>query len=143
MVTHAQTGTRHRGWDYAAAWRRAQARIAAASGLDVVAESAADVEPVQRARRAADIAAPANMRLILALTHGTSLADLAKERHGVRIMADLAFRQLAVVGLKSGESVEHDVSDRLKSALGLWFGSSGEGDEGHDDLARARRATEE
>ena len=142
MASHANTGKRKHGWDFARAWTRAQARITAAAGVDAVTESNVEVEPVARARRLAEISAPADMRLTLALTHGTSLEELDAGRHAVRVMADMAFRRLAVVGLKSGESVEHDVSDRLKDALGLWFG--GDGDRvAPDEPARAERATED
>ena len=103
------------------AWQRAKRRIQGAAELDVDAELREVPEPVARARRLAELAAPMDMRLTLALGLGCSVAELEHERHGVRVMGDLAFRRLAIVGLKSGESIEHDVSDRLKDALSRFF----------------------
>jgi hypothetical protein len=127
--THPDDGERPYGWDFAKALKLARRRIAAAAGIAATHADESNAEPVQRARRRAEAAAPALIDLAQALTLGSDPAALDARRGGVRIMADLAVRQLAMVGLKSSEAIEHDMSDRMAEFLDRFL----------DPQARARR----
>lgn len=106
-------------WDFTKALKLARERAAKAAGAALVNE---EPEPVQRARRTLEHAAPALVNLTLALTLGTDPEELDRRRGGVRVMADLAVRQLAAVGIKTGETVEHDLSERFTDAMARFFG---------------------
>jgi hypothetical protein len=112
-----------RRWDFAVAFDRAQARIRQAAGGKLEVEES---DPVQLAMARARHAAPALVNLVQALTLGTDPEELDARRGGVRIMAELATRQLAIVGLKSGEVVEHDLSERFQDAMQRFFGPPGD-----------------
>ena len=104
------------GWDYTRALTKARARISKANKDGA--------EPVPEARTRAERAAPALIDFLQAVTLGSTPTELDQVRGGLRIMADLALRQAAMVGLKSVEGVEHDVSDRMRDFLATWMTSS-------------------
>ena len=117
-----RTGRRY-GIDLAQAWRKAKARILEASGVsaDVASRTA---EPVARARKLAELAAPADMRLSLALTLGASPAELEQDKSGARLMLEGAHKRLGIVGLRSGDSLEEGMSDRMAGFLRAWFNAA-------------------
>ncbi len=79
-------------------------------------------DPVENARELARQYAPADMRLGIALTHGTDLDQLEWLRASSRLVADYASRRLAVVGLKAGESLSLEPSDKFVDFLERWRG---------------------
>ena len=120
MKARKGPGVRRYGLDLTECWRRAKARILEASGLNPdVARSV--VEPVARARRLAELAAPADMRLSLALGLGASPADLETDKAGARLMLEAAHKRLGIVGLRSGDSLELGASERMTDFLRAWF----------------------
>ena len=115
-----QNHRRRHGVDLAEAWQRAKRRILEASGVS--ADQAARVaEPVGRARRLAELAAPADMRLSLALTLGVSTADLEQDKSGARLMLETAHKRLGIVGLRSGDPLDEGASERFTAFLRAWF----------------------
>ena len=104
------------------AWQRALEAARTTSGADVEAEIARVKDPVGRARRAAELAAPGNMRVALALALGTTPAEIEKDKAGYRMIAEDAHRLLAMVGLRAGEAVEVEMSDRMQDFLTRFFG---------------------
>ena len=60
------------------------------------------------------------MILLAGVSHGLAPDEVEAYGKPLRMVADLAQRRLSMVGLKSGEAVEHDMSDRLRSFLELW-----------------------
>jgi hypothetical protein len=103
------------------AWKRAQARLQAVDPdlpADLIEAVADRTGPVERARGLAELMAPADMILLAGVTHGLAPDEVEAYGKPLRMMADLAQRRLSMVGLKSGEAVEHDMSDRLRSFLG-------------------------
>ena len=105
------------------AWKKAQARLQAVDPdlpADLVAAVADRTAPVERARGLAELLAPSDMILLAGVTHGLAPGDVEAYGKPLRMMTDLAQRRLSMVGLKSGEAVEHDMSDRLRSFLELW-----------------------
>lgn len=134
-------------WSFTRALEKANARIADAAGVSPDSIDGDSTDPVQQAMSRARHAAPATMRLIQALTLGTDPDELDRRRGGVRIMAELAVRQLAIVGMKTGETVEHDVSERFTQAMALFFDKPGGETTAprvieHDPGEPARRLTE-
>ncbi len=110
------------GWDFVKALALARKRIGAAGKVDVPTYTDSAKNPVERARRTAEAAAPALIDLTQALTLGTDPEELDRNRGGLRIMSELALRQLSIVGLKTGELVEHEPSERFTNFLMGWFG---------------------
>ena len=105
------------------AWKKAQARLQAVDPdlpADLVAAVADRTGPVERARGLAELLAPSNMILLAGVSHGMAPDEVEAYGKPLRMMTDLAQRRLSMVGLKSGEAVEHDMSDRLRSFLELW-----------------------
>ena len=78
-------------------------------------------EPVGRARRLAELAAPADMRLSLALGLGATAADLEADKAGARLMLEAAHKRLGIVGLRTGEGLEEGMSDRMARFLAVWM----------------------
>ena len=113
-------GRRRYGLDLTECWRRAKARILEASGQSADVARAV-IEPVARARRLAELAAPADMRLSLALGLGASPADLEQDKAGARLMLEAAHKRLGIVGLRSGDSLELGASERMTDFLRAWF----------------------
>src|SRR5438876_5173747 len=74
------------GWDYVKALALARKRITAASKVDVPTYAGAAKNPVERARRSAEAAAPALIDLTQALTLGSDPDELDRRRGGVKIM---------------------------------------------------------
>lgn len=111
------------------AWKRAQAAMLALDEGGTPGEMAARLKsipgPVERARAIAEAAAPADMVLLTALTHGMAPADLEQYARALTHVSGLAQRRLSVVGLKAGEVRELDISDRLRDALARWNGADG------------------
>lgn len=109
-------------WNFASAYRLASQRVAVASGVSVEAHEQQEREAggVKRAREQFEIAAPALVRLQLALTLGTSPEELDRVRGGARLMLESIKQSLAVVGLRAGEDVSVDISDRMQAFLGRW-----------------------
>jgi hypothetical protein len=115
-----------------AAWNRASGVLHEATGQDPDREMAKEQNPVSQARRLAELSAPADMRLSVALSHGMTLAKLEDNRAGARLASDLAFKRLSIVGLRSGEPVEVEVSDRMRDFLERFFGRPKSDDEPPD-----------
>lgn len=133
-------------WDPIKAYARAVEHLAV-SGIsaDELIAATKDDQPVGKARRYADLAAPAMMRLQLAVVLGTSPEDLDRWRGGFRIMLDGIKTSLAIVGLRAGEEISVEPSDKLLRAMERWR-TAGELPEGeapivldHDPGEAARR----
>jgi hypothetical protein len=107
-------------WDFIAALRIARERIAAAAGKTVDDVEAAEGDHVARARSYIGMAAPALARLQMALTLGTSPEELDRVRGGARIMLESIKQAHAIVGLRAGEEVSVDLSDRMRGFLERW-----------------------
>lgn len=130
---------RRYGVDLGKAWQAAKGLIRQASGLDVDREARKVRDPVGRARRMAEVAAPADMRRSLALGLGAGIDDLERDKAGARLQLEAAHRRLSIVGLRSGEIVETDVSDRMQDFLSRFFKPAGarrargDSEDGHED----------
>jgi hypothetical protein len=121
-VTPRRTPVLRSGW-MLLAWKKAQARLRAVDPdlpADLVAAVSDRTGPVERARGLAEFMAPSDMILLAGVTHGLAPAEVEAYGKPLRLMTDLAQRRLSMVGLKSGEAVEHDMSDRLRGFLELW-----------------------
>ena len=81
---------------------------------------AAEGDHITRARTYLAMAAPAFSRLQVALTLGTSPEELDKLRGGARLMLESIKQAHAVVGLRAGEDVSLDLSDRMQTFLTRW-----------------------
>lgn len=103
--------------DLAKAWKRAQKAIKDASGLDVVKETRKVADPVQRARRIAEVSSAMDMRLSVMLTLGCDPDELERDKSGVRLMLEGAHKRLGIVGLRTGEAIEHDLSPRFQAFM--------------------------
>ncbi len=109
------------GVDLARAWPRARRAIETASGQRV-REIREIAEPVPRARRLAELAAPALLRLRLALELGTSPEELSEDRSGCALMLEGSHRDLARVGLGSADFGDTGgLSERMTRFLAVWF----------------------
>lgn len=113
-------------WDFAKAYRQAQQRIADAAGVPLEAVMQADGDHVARARKGAEMAAPALLRLQLGLTLGTSPEELDRVRGGARLMLESIKQLHAVVGLRAGEEVDIGLSERMQGFLTKWQERRGE-----------------
>ncbi len=113
-------GARVYGLDLAKCWTRAKQRIKDASGINPDVASTI-IEPVARARRLAELAAPADMRASLALTLGASAEELEQDKAGARLILEGAHKRLGIVGLRSGDSIEEGMSERMAGFLRAWF----------------------
>jgi hypothetical protein len=118
-------------WNLAAAWKRAE-RVRQATHPVTLTEP--DVrgqavqlssDPVTRAKEIAAQFAVADMRLSLALSHGTDLETLEALRAGSRFVAELAHKRLSILGLKSGEAVSLEPSERMAEFLERWHAAGG------------------
>lgn len=107
-------------WYDLAAWRRV-VELARAQGIDLELELKRERDTVSRARRIAELLAPLDMIQSASISHGTSPGDVEVLNRAYRLKAELAHRRLSIVGLKSGEVLEADVSDRLRDALTRFF----------------------
>ena len=107
-------------WDFCKALDTARQRIAEAAGVPVAEVEAAEGSYVARARKHAELASPALMRLQLALTLGTSPEELDRVRGGARLLLEACKQTLAVVGLRAGEEVSVDLSERMQGFLERW-----------------------
>lgn len=119
------TGTRRYGLDLAEAFKRARAIIKDASGYDVVRESRKRRDPVERARRMAEVSAPADMRASIALTLGVTPDELERDKSGARLILEGTHKRLSIVGLRAGDSVEHDLSEKMHDVLARFYVGSG------------------
>lgn len=104
------------GPDFEALWTEAAARIKRAGGLDIDREARAVHDPVQKARRLAEVAAAADMRLTIAYGHADPRTHEPVKGY-VSLALQAAFRRLAAVGVRSGDVVEHDLSDRFQDFM--------------------------
>ena len=114
--------TRTYGLDLVKCWQQLRKRVYDATGLDIDQEMRQAGEPVARARRGADVASATAMRTLLALTQGASAADLETDKSGARLMIEGSRAVLSIVGLRAGDVLEHDFSDRFKDALSAFYG---------------------
>lgn len=112
-------------WDWGAAFETACDRLKDATGTDVWAAIEAIESPVEKARVMAELFSPADMVLSLGLGLGTSREELEKHPRAVRLITELAHRRLSIVGLKSGETVQADMSDRMQEFLTRFFERAG------------------
>lgn len=121
MVCHVEV-RRPEAWNFATAYRLATSRVAMASGLtpDEYEQRERGDNGIRRAREQFEIAAPAMVRLQLALTLGTSPEELDRVRGGARLMLESIKQSLAIVGLRAGEEVSVDISERMKGFLEQW-----------------------
>lgn len=111
---------RRYGLDLTVCWANAKRRMLAASGINPD-QATAEREPVARARRLAELAAPADMRLSLALGLGATAADLEADKAGARLMLEAAHKRLGIVGLRTGEGLEEGMSERMTRFLAVWM----------------------
>ncbi len=114
----------HRGW-LARFWPVAQQQIRRLDPLapkDLEAELGREADPVTRARRVAELAAPADMKVLTTITHGLPAAVALTHHRPLTLISELAQRRLATVGVRAGEVVEHELSDRFQAALARWPG---------------------
>ena len=122
-------------WDPRTAFERAEhlrARIAMPHQADVITDAALALtspeylrpdtgeDPVMYARRIAAAYAPADMQLLVGLTHGTNAADLSRHTNIVRLLSELATRRLAMVGIRSGDAPASSASEALAVFLARW-----------------------
>lgn len=109
-------------WDFNAALDRAEERIATLTGtpLDQVRAYVEPAGGASRARKTFDVAAPAYARLYLALTLGTPPEELDRVRGGARLLLEGAKQALAIVGLRAGEELTVDMSDRMRGFMERW-----------------------
>lgn len=111
---------RRYGLDLTVCWAKAKRRMLEASGISPD-QAKVELEPVARARRLAELAAPADMRLSLALGLGASAADLETDKAGARLMLEAAHKRLGIVGLRTGEGLEEGMSERMTRFLAVWM----------------------
>ena len=111
---------RRYGLDLTVCWAKAKRRMLEASGISPD-QAKTEREPVARARRLAELAAPADMRLSLALGLGATAADLEADKAGARLMLEAAHKRLGIVGLRTGEGLEEGMSDRMTRFLAVWM----------------------
>ena len=124
-------------WDLTGSLARAQAALTAAGGPpDLLRAVQAIKDPVAKARKIAELFAATDMLMSVALSQGTAPADLEAHRAGYRLMADMLQRRLSIVGLKSGEVLEADVSERMQDFLARFFDRKRGKAEVEDDDAR-------
>ena len=98
---------------------RCKQALLTAAGVELPsAEPGSD--PVGSARRHAEAVAPFDMQVLDAIRFGLSLKTLEQYHRSLRLVSDLALRNLAMVGLKTGETVEMDLSDRMREFLTRW-----------------------
>lgn len=109
-----------RRWDFSVALQEARRRVASAAGVSVREVEVAEGGYVDRARKGYEIMAPALVRLQMALTLGTSPEELDQVRGGARLMLESIKQSLAVVGLRAGEEVSVDISERMQGFLTRW-----------------------
>lgn len=121
-ATRGQNKRTARPWNLATAYRSAVARIREAGGGELAGlRRGKDESPVAFARRMAELAAPADMRLSLALGLGTTNLEHELYPRAMRLRADLSHKRLAIVGLRAGETLQDDgVSDRFSEFLTLF-----------------------
>lgn len=133
-VAKARKSYTRRPWSFATAYRSAVARVREAGGGELARlRRGKDESPVAFARRMAELTAPADMRMSLALGLGTTNLEHELYPRAMRLRADLSHKRLAIVGLRAGESLTDDgVSDRFTEFLQLFT-----------DRARPRAATPE
>lgn len=106
-------------WDFNDALRRADQRLVEA-GITLEDLSPTEASHVGRARKQAEVMAPALMRLQRALLLGTSPEELDRVRGGARILLEGIKTTLGMVGLRAGEEVSVDLSERMKGFLEQW-----------------------
>lgn len=108
------------GWDFEKAVDRAQRRIAEAAGVTVAEVAQMEGDYVTRARKQAEIMAPALMKQQMALLLGTDPEELDRVRGGARLLLEGSKQVLAIVGLRAGEEISMDVSERMQAFLTRW-----------------------
>jgi hypothetical protein len=106
-------------WNFKAALELADQRMRDA-GIAPEAIEPAEPSYVGRARRQAEVMAPVLMRLQRALLLGTSPEELDRVRGGARILLEGIKATLGIVGLRAGEEVSVDMSERMQSFLDRW-----------------------
>ena len=107
-------------WDFLAALKIARARIAASAGKDVSEVETFEGEHITRTRNYLTMAAPALAQLQMALTLGTDPEELDRIRGGARLILESIKQAHAVVGLRAGEEVSMDLSERMQTFLTRW-----------------------
>lgn len=127
-------------WGLLRAFSRADTqrrKIARKLGLpteDLAERLATIASPEERSRELMRFYAEADTALLIALGHGTDLATLETLRGGSRLVAELAQRRLAVLGLKSGEAIDLEPSQKMQEFLERWYAGR------PDELAGTRRS---
>ena len=81
---------------------------------------AEDGDALTQARASAQALANFDIQLLAAIRYGLPLKTLEKCHRSLRLVSDLSLRNLAIVGLKTGETVEMDLSDRMREFLTRW-----------------------
>jgi hypothetical protein len=104
----------HRGW-LGPALQRARERTGQA--LPAVVD---DADALTTARSSAASLANFDIQLLAAIRFGLPLQTLEKCHRSLRLVSDLSLRNLAIVGLKTGETVEMDLSERMRDFLTAW-----------------------
>jgi hypothetical protein len=102
-------------WDFEGAWKKAWRRLEATKkefGIsgDPLDEAVARLngKPVEQAREILEHFAPHGAKVLMALAYGTEPEELDRFLRGHRLIADIAQRSMAVVGLRPGEAVERE-----------------------------------
>ena len=108
------------GWFDGEAWRRVLA-LAKAQGIDLERELQREQDTIGRGRRLAELLAPLDVMQSAAISHGTDPANLENHKSAHRLRAELSHRRLAMIGLKSGEVVEHGLSEKMERFLEAWY----------------------
>lgn len=89
---------------------------------DLVGAAADVTDPIDRARRYAEIASPVDMLALIAIRHGIDPDTAETYKHQLRLIADIASRSLSIVGLRAGDVQQFEVSDRFREFLERWQG---------------------
>ena len=69
------------------------------------------------------------MALLIAIRHGVDAETAETYKHQLRLTADIAARSLSIVGLRSGEVQQFEVSERFQQFLTAWSGGGGSADD--------------
>jgi hypothetical protein len=126
------------GW-FARAWREAQAsakHVDTSFPAPLEPHTRAIADPVERARRIAELHAPADMMTLIAISHGLTVEQQEVYARALRHTSDLAQRRLAMVGLRAGDALAIEPSDRLRQFLDLWHADSARDSRPPRDRAR-------
>jgi hypothetical protein len=119
---------RTRGWNGPEAFRKAlqtMRRLDADTPTDWRRELDGITDPVDRARKMAELASPADMALLIAIRHGVDADTAEAYRSQLRLVADIAGRSLSIVGLRAGDVQQFEPTERFRAFLDAWHQGDG------------------